>query len=86
MAGWFRPPPGALLLGETDKAIGLADRFAACFADRRLRDCPMRAFLAILLVLSIAPAFAQSNLTEAQKRRLCVPYPVVRGEMQVAND
>lgn len=26
---------GALLLGETDKAIGLVDRFAACFSDRR---------------------------------------------------
>jgi hypothetical protein len=26
---------GALLLGETDKAIGLVDRFAACFYDRR---------------------------------------------------
>jgi hypothetical protein len=26
---------GALLLGETDKAIRLADRFAACFRDRR---------------------------------------------------
>jgi hypothetical protein len=26
---------GALLLGETDKAIRLVDRFAACFRDRR---------------------------------------------------
>jgi len=26
---------GALLLGETDKAIGLTDRFAACFGDSR---------------------------------------------------
>jgi hypothetical protein len=26
---------GALLLGATDRAIGLVDRFAACFADRR---------------------------------------------------
>jgi Transposase DDE domain group 1 len=26
---------GALLLGETDKAIGLIDRFAACFVDHR---------------------------------------------------
>ena len=26
---------GALLLGATDRAIGLIDRFAACFADRR---------------------------------------------------
>jgi hypothetical protein len=26
---------GGLLLGPADKAIGLVDRFAACFADRR---------------------------------------------------
>jgi Transposase DDE domain group 1 len=26
---------GALLLGETDKAIGLIDRFTACFGDHR---------------------------------------------------
>jgi hypothetical protein len=29
---------GALLLGATDKAIGLVDRFAACFADGRTPD------------------------------------------------
>jgi hypothetical protein len=33
--GMVSSDAGALLLGETDKAIGLADRFAACFADRR---------------------------------------------------
>jgi hypothetical protein len=26
---------GGLLLGETDRAIGLVDRFAACFSDHR---------------------------------------------------
>jgi len=29
---------GALLLGETDRAIGLVERFAACFQDRRRPD------------------------------------------------
>ena len=29
---------GALLLGETDRAIGLVERFAACFKDRRRPD------------------------------------------------
>src|SRR5271163_1937223 len=29
---------GALLLGATDRAIGLVDRFAACFADGRARE------------------------------------------------
>src|SRR5262249_38046910 len=29
---------GALLLGMTDRAIGLVDRFAACFCDRRSQE------------------------------------------------
>ena len=29
---------GALLLGETDRAIGLIDRFAACFSDARCQE------------------------------------------------
>ena len=29
---------GALLLGETDRALGLVKRFAACFRDRRKPD------------------------------------------------
>jgi hypothetical protein len=33
--GMVSSDSGALLLGETDKAIGLTDRFAACFGDRR---------------------------------------------------
>ena len=33
--GMVSSDAGALLLGETDKAIRLVDRFAACFSDRR---------------------------------------------------
>ena len=33
--GWITSDAGALLLGATDRAIGLVDRFAACFMDRR---------------------------------------------------
>jgi hypothetical protein len=33
--GMVSSDAGALLLGETDKAIGLTDRFAACFGDSR---------------------------------------------------
>ena len=29
---------GALLLGETDRAIGLTKRFASCFADARMPE------------------------------------------------
>src|SRR3954465_4428829 len=35
MAGRSRSDAGALLLGATDRAIGLVDRFAECFIDRR---------------------------------------------------
>ena len=37
-AGLATTDAGALLLGSTDKAIGLLDRFAACFVDHRDRD------------------------------------------------
>jgi hypothetical protein len=36
--GMVSSDAGALLLGETDKAIGLIDRFAACFRDARNPD------------------------------------------------
>src|SRR6476659_11224459 len=36
--GLVRSDAGALLLGATDRAIGLIDRFAACFHDERRED------------------------------------------------
>ena len=36
--GLVRSDAGALLLGATDRAIGLIDRFAACFQDERRQD------------------------------------------------
>ena len=37
-AGLVTSDAGALLLRATDRAIGLMDRFAACFHDERRRD------------------------------------------------
>src|SRR5215216_526876 len=37
-AGLVTSDAGALLLGATDRAIGMMDRFAACFSDARRRD------------------------------------------------
>jgi hypothetical protein len=37
-AGLVTSNAGALLLGATDRAIGMMDRFAACFHDERRRD------------------------------------------------
>ena len=47
--GMVSSDAGALLPGETDKAIGLTDRFAACFGDRRnplLTVHPLKALVA----------------------------------------
>jgi hypothetical protein len=38
MAGLITSDAGGLLLGSTDRAIGLVDRFAQCFKDRRDAD------------------------------------------------
>jgi len=37
-AGPVTSDAGALLLGATDRAIGMMERFASCFDDRRLPD------------------------------------------------
>jgi Transposase DDE domain group 1 len=37
-AGLVTSVAGALLLGATDRAIGIVDRFAACFRDYRRQD------------------------------------------------
>jgi len=37
-AGLVTSDAGALLLGATDRAIGMIDRFAACFHDERRAD------------------------------------------------
>ena len=36
--GQMTSDAGALLLGATDRAIGLIDRFASCFEDRRCQE------------------------------------------------
>ena len=38
MAGLVTSDAGALLLGATDRAIDLMERFAACFRDQRRQD------------------------------------------------
>jgi len=37
-AGLVTSDAGALLLGATDRAIGMMDRFGACFHDERRQD------------------------------------------------
>ncbi len=39
---------GAVLLRHTDKAIGLFDRIAACFVDRRNRDCTVHSLRSLI--------------------------------------
>ena len=39
-AGLVTSDAGALLLGAADRAIGLTERFAACFHDERRQELP----------------------------------------------
>jgi hypothetical protein len=60
---------GALLLGETDKAIGLTDRFAACFADRRsplFTVHPLKALIA-QRVFGLALGYEDLNVSMAPR-------------------
>ena len=54
---------GALLLGQTDRAIGLTGRFASCFVDRRLAELVEHQVSAMVLqrVFGIALGYEDLN-------------------------
>jgi hypothetical protein len=61
---------GALLLGETDKAIQLTDRFAACFGDRRRPLFTVHALNALVAqrVFGLALGYEDLNDHDALRR------------------
>src|SRR5580700_1478981 len=61
--GMVSSDAGALLLGETDKAIGLIDRFAACFRDARNPDYVRHEVKTLVAqrVFGLAPGYEDLN-------------------------
>jgi hypothetical protein len=62
-AGLVTSDAGALLLGATDRAISIVDRFAACFRDYRRQDLVEHAVATLIgqRVLGIALGYEDLN-------------------------
>ncbi len=84
MAGWF--DAGALLLGETDKAIGLADRFAACFADRRSPLFTVHALKALIAQRVFGLALGYEDLNDHDELRGAPVLGVLLGKLDRAGE
>ena len=84
MAGWF--DAGALLLGETDKAIGLADRFAACFADRRSPLFTVHALKALIAQRVFGLALGYEDLNDYDELRGDPVLGVLLGKLDRAGE
>ena len=75
---------GALLLGETDRAIGLTKRFASCFADARMPELIEHAVGTMVLqrVVGIALGYEDLNDHDALRHDRCwrsLPASLQRG-------
>jgi len=55
---------GALLLGATDRAIRLTERFAGCFSDRRSRDHVEHDMRTLLLQRVVGMALGYEDLND----------------------
>jgi hypothetical protein len=67
--GMVSSDAGALLLGETVAAIGLTDRFAACFADRRSRLLTVHALRALVAQRVFGLALGSEDLNDHDELR-----------------
>jgi Transposase DDE domain group 1 len=68
--GMVSSDAGALLLGETDKAIGLTERFAACFGDRRSPLFTLHALKALVAQRVFGLALGYEDLNDHDELRL----------------
>jgi hypothetical protein len=76
---------GALLLGETDKAIGLTDRFAARFADRRSPLFTVHPLKALIAQRLFGPALGYEDLNDHDELRHDPVVGVLLGKLEPAS-
>ena len=69
---------GALLLGATDRAIGLIERFAACFTDRRMPELVEHRVSAMVMQRVFGIALGYEDLTDHDQLR---HDPVLAGKL-----
>lgn len=66
--GTITSDAGALLLGETDRAIQLTDRFASCFIDTRMAELVEHQVATMVLQRVVGIALGYEDLNE-----VCLP-------------
>jgi Transposase DDE domain group 1 len=77
---------GALLLGETDKAIGLTDRFAACFGDRRRPLFTVHPLKALIAQRVFGLALGYEDLNDHDELRRDPVLGVLLGKLERDGD
>ncbi len=77
---------GALLLGETDKAIGLIDRFTACFGDHRSPLFTVHALKALIGQRVFGLALGYEDLNDHDDLRRDPVLGVLLGKLERDGD
>jgi hypothetical protein len=81
-AGLVTSDAGALLLGSTDRAIGLVDRFAACFCDHRRQDLIEHAVGTLIGQRVFAIALGYEDLNDHDELRHDPVMAVLAGKLE----
>src|SRR4051795_13181269 len=80
-AGLVTSDAGALLLGATDRAIGMMDRFAACFPDERRQDLIEHAVATLVGQRVFAIALGYEDLNDHDELRHDPLMAVLAGKL-----
>ena len=83
-AGLVTSDAGALLLGATDRAIGLVDRFAACFRDHRRQDLVEHAVSTLIGQRVFGIALGYEDLNDHDELRHDPVLAVLAGKLSAS--
>ena len=75
-----------MLLGETDKAIGLIDRFTACFGDNRSELCTVHELKALIGKRVLGLALGYEDLNDHDDLRRDEVLGVLLGKLERDGD
>ncbi len=84
--GMVSSDAGALLLGETDEAIGLTDRFSACFGDRRSPLFTVHPLKALIAQRVFGLALGYEDLNDHDELRRDPVLGVLLGKLERDGD
>src|SRR6266498_702726 len=85
-AGAITSDAGALLLGATDRAIGMMDRFAACFHDERRRDLIEHEVVTLVGQRVFGIALGYEDLNDHDELRHGLMMAVLAGKLEARRE